>query len=258
MTSALPEDADLLFEKKQANALLTACRAGDPAALRRIQAHLSSDRSADVSQLTLADAQFAIARERGFPSWAKLKAHIEAHQPIEQQAERLLRAAWNGQLEIVTRLLTRTPALARHSIYTACAALDAGAVADWLTRDSIPAPPSDQPGFSPLMYVCVSRMHTLGPSYATASLRCARLLLDHGVDPNSYQVGGVDGSRLAALYFACVANNVPVVKLLLERGANPNDGESTYHAAELNHRECLELLSAHGQYRAVLPGVTCG
>lgn len=249
MTSALPEDADLLFEKKQAKALLKACRAGDPAALSRVQAHLSSRHGGDVSQLTLADAQFVIARERGFPSWPKLKAHIEAHQPIEQQTERLLRAAWNGQLEIVTRLLTRTPALAKHSIYTACAALDAAAVADWLTKDSaIPAPPPDQPGFSPLMYVCVSRMPTLGPAYAIASLRCAQLLIDHGVDPNSYEIGGPDGSRLPALYFACVANNVPVVKLLLERGANPNDGESTYHAAELNHRECLELLSAHGAH----------
>lgn len=247
MTSALPDDADLLFEKKQAKALLKACRAGDPAALTRVQAHLSSRRSGDVSQLTLADAQFVIARERGFPSWTKLKAHIEAHQPIAQQAERLLHAAWNGQLEIVTRLLTRTPALARFSIYTACAAVDVDAVADWLTRVSAwPAPAADQPGFSPLMYICSSRMHTLGPSYANASLRCAQLLLDHGVDPNSYEVGGPDGSRLSALYFACVANNVPVVKLLLDRGAEPNDGESTYHAAELNHIECLELLTAHG------------
>src|SRR5687767_2559982 len=76
MTSALPEDADLLFEKKQAKALLKACRAGDPAALSRVQAHLSSRRGGDTSQLTLADAQFVIARERGFPSWPKLKAHI--------------------------------------------------------------------------------------------------------------------------------------------------------------------------------------
>jgi ankyrin repeat protein len=39
---------------------------------------------------------------------------------------------------------------------------------------------------------------------------------------------------------------VPVVRLLLERGAEVNDGESVHHSAELNHRECLELLLAHG------------
>jgi len=247
VTSALPENADLFFERKQAKALLKACRAGDAAALIRMQAHLCSRQGSDASQPTLADAQFVIARERGFPSWAKLKSHIEARQPIEQQAERFLRAAWNGEQAIATRLLARNPAVAKHSIYTACAALDADAVANWLTRDSaFPAPPPEQPGFSPLMYVCASRMHALAPSFADASLRCARLLLDHGADSNSYMVGGVGGSRLPALYYACVGNNVPLVRLLLERGADPNDGESTYHAAELNHRECLKLLLAHG------------
>ena len=54
-----------------------------------------------------------------------------------------------------------------------------------------------------------------------------------------------ENARIALLYFACVLDHVPIVRLLLERGANPNDGESVYHSAELNHRECLELLLAH-------------
>src|SRR5206468_8066351 len=37
-----------------------------------------------------------------------------------------------------------------------------------------------------------------------------------------------------------------LVRLLLEHGAHPNDGESVYHAAESNHRDVLELLVAHG------------
>ena len=39
---------------------------------------------------------------------------------------------------------------------------------------------------------------------------------------------------------------VAVARVLLERGANPNVGESIYHAAELNHRDCLDLLLTHG------------
>src|SRR5438046_9892075 len=101
-----------------------------------MQAHLSSRQGSDASPPTLAEAQFVIARERGFPSWAKQKSHIEARHPIEQQAERFLRAAWNGVQAIATRLLARNPAIAKHSIYTACAALDADAVANWMTRDS--------------------------------------------------------------------------------------------------------------------------
>jgi ankyrin repeat protein len=48
------------------------------------------------------------------------------------------------------------------------------------------------------------------------------------------------------LYHACVAGHPDVVALLLERGADPNDGESVFHAAELNRRECLALLAQHG------------
>ncbi len=50
---------------------------------------------------------------------------------------------------------------------------------------------------------------------------------------------------LPPLYHACMANDLALVKRLLADGANPNDGESVYHAAQLNRRLCLELLLAH-------------
>ena len=51
---------------------------------------------------------------------------------------------------------------------------------------------------------------------------------------------------LPPLYHACMANDVALVRQLLEGGADPNDGESVYHSAQLNRAECLELLLAHG------------
>ena len=51
---------------------------------------------------------------------------------------------------------------------------------------------------------------------------------------------------LSPLYHACMADDRALVKKLLLEGANPNDGESVYHAAQLYRRECLELLLAHG------------
>lgn len=51
---------------------------------------------------------------------------------------------------------------------------------------------------------------------------------------------------LPPLYYACMADDLPLVKKLLEEGANPNDGESVYHSAQTNRRACLELLLAHG------------
>lgn len=51
---------------------------------------------------------------------------------------------------------------------------------------------------------------------------------------------------LPPLYHACMANDLPRVRQLLAEGADPNDGESVFHSAQLNRRDCLELLLAHG------------
>jgi ankyrin repeat protein len=51
---------------------------------------------------------------------------------------------------------------------------------------------------------------------------------------------------LPVLYFASERGNAAVVRVLLEHGADPNDGESIYHAAQFDRRACLELLLAHG------------
>jgi hypothetical protein len=49
------------------------------------------------------------------------------------------------------------------------------------------------------------------------------------------------------LYGATGVNNYPLTaRVLLAAGANPNDGESIYHAAEKNHVACLEALVAAG------------
>lgn len=80
---SLPAVPDLEQQKKQARELLDAARARDPAALRRFRVHhprLSAlpDHEWPPSRLALHDAQLVLAREYGFPSWPKLKAHIEA------------------------------------------------------------------------------------------------------------------------------------------------------------------------------------
>ncbi|RPI64176.1 MAG: SAM-dependent methyltransferase, partial [Lysobacterales bacterium] len=78
-----PLRLDLENQRKQARSLLKAARAGDARALRRLAAvhpRIHSDSSAAAARLrwSLHHAQLVIARERGFKSWAKLKAHIEA------------------------------------------------------------------------------------------------------------------------------------------------------------------------------------
>jgi ankyrin repeat protein len=51
---------------------------------------------------------------------------------------------------------------------------------------------------------------------------------------------------LPPLYHASVANDLTEVKRLLDAGADPNDGESVFHAAEKNHRAVVDLLMQYG------------
>ncbi len=248
MASALPDHPDLELEKKQAKALLKAYRAGDSSAVARMHARLP--RLKNEPSAALADAQFVLARERGFESWPKLKAHIESRRPLDDQVIEFVRAACNGRHAAAARLLAKTPAIVTHSMHAACAAADLDAVTAILDRDpgALNAPQPLQGG-EPIVYACASHIHKQSRKLAAASRTVVELLLDRGADPNAFTLVNSDqpdGDKLSVLYRASVADNAPVVKLLLERGARVHDGESIYHAAELNHRECLELLLAYG------------
>jgi ankyrin repeat protein len=164
-----------------------------------------------------------------------------APQPGGQLAEQYLAALREQDRKAAARLLVRHPEIARANFWSACAAGAAELVAARLAEDAtLAVAPHEPHGWTSLLYLCAAPV-------ATGSLRCAELLLAHRADPNSYILFNEDPQcKLPALYFACMSDNVAVVRLLLERGADPNDGESIYHAAEHDHRACLELLLAHG------------
>jgi len=70
----LPERPSLEQLRNQAKDLLRDARSGDASALARMNA---TRRGASRARISLADAQLAIAREFGFPSWPKLVRHVE-------------------------------------------------------------------------------------------------------------------------------------------------------------------------------------
>jgi hypothetical protein len=79
----LPPNPNLRQLRNQAKDLHKAQKAGDPDALRRIgESHprFSGSSEADIAaaETVLADAQLVIARELGFSSWPKLKAHVQS------------------------------------------------------------------------------------------------------------------------------------------------------------------------------------
>ena len=71
--------------------------------------------------------------------------------------------------------------------------------------------------------------------------------LQGGESANAFLLVTDDGEqRIPVLSFASIAGNAKVARVLLEHGADPNDGESVYHAAELNQRDCLQVLKEFG------------
>ena len=79
----LPANADLAHLKHQAKDLIRGHQAHDSGANQRIREFhprflTSTDADISAAPFTLSDAQYAVAREHGFASWAKLKAGVQA------------------------------------------------------------------------------------------------------------------------------------------------------------------------------------
>ena len=104
-TSRLPARPSLEQLRKQAKELLRDYLAGRTAAVERF--HL---RKPQVSNASLSDAQFVLAREYGFESWAKLVHHVEAVQSsgrleqFEQLAKTLANAYSTGDATAIREL----------------------------------------------------------------------------------------------------------------------------------------------------------
>ena len=115
MKRELPPRPNLEQLKIQARELLKGHQTHHPEALRRIQEvhpRLSSARPTPVrdAKLRLSDAQLVIAREYGFESWPKLKAHVERCQ-LEEVIGEFHKAFENDDVALFRRLLERYPKL---------------------------------------------------------------------------------------------------------------------------------------------------
>jgi hypothetical protein len=92
--------------RKQAKDLLRNCQDGVAAAAARIRRHRP-----EAIDPSLADAQFALAREYGFESWPKLVHHVDAANPADldrfDHIARDLMAAYAGDADALARLNDR-------------------------------------------------------------------------------------------------------------------------------------------------------
>ncbi len=237
--------------RRQARTLLRRAQAGDPvmiAFLRGLLPRLEAlDDQAVAATIQLADVQHAIARKMGHTNWASVKAMYESIAPIHRQAATFLLAVRDGDHAKARTLLEATPTIATYSIHAAAAAGRLDAVRAFLERDATLAS-SHAPGdtLEPLLYaVSWDLKRDLGVSRETQH-DIVRALLDAGGNPNASAPLPDVSDTIPALYWPCVNGDAALARVLLERGANPTDGEGLYHAAQHDQRECLEVLQAFG------------
>jgi ankyrin repeat protein len=161
----------------------------------------------------------------------------------------------SGTLDAAETLRAADPRLAERSVHAAAALGDADAVRRHLARDGGAASAAGGPfGWDPLTYLCFSRYLRLDAARGDAFVDAAHALLDAGASARTgFREPGHDPSPVfeSALYGAAgVAHHAGLTRLLLERGADPNDDEVPYHAPETYDHGALRALLESGRLSA--------
>ncbi|MDQ0372716.1 ankyrin repeat domain-containing protein [Cellulomonas humilata] len=266
--ATLPTHPDLGHLRRQARALQRAAVAGDPQAADRI-ARNHPNPPTDLSTFRLSAAQLTVAREYGFPSWPRLRHHLDARaahswnptdedQSVSAQFCRLACLTYSGSdapdRRTAARVLLRThPDLVDDDIWAAAAAARPDVVARLLGRDPTLARRRGGPhGWRPLAYLTYSRVGGGDP------VGTARLLLDAGADPDEGYLWHGEPTLFTLLTGVFGEGeggpvsqprhpeSIALARLLLDRGAEPNDGQTLYNRMFGTDDDHLVLLFAYG------------
>lgn len=230
--STLPVRVDLDQLRRRAKDLLRAARQGDADAVGRI--HAVSD------ELTLTAARLVIARDHGFASWLRLKDEVQARTSgVDEVARAFCAASIGDRPGRAFRMLAADPDIAKHGLAVAIVLGDVERVRTELDEDPAAATrPDAQTGWTALHLACSSRWHRLDPSRAEGLTAVARLLLDSGASPTGAAGNGWTPLRCAVAGSA----NAAIVRLLLDRGAVPEDHDLYLACFGDDEHETLRLL----------------
>lgn len=157
---------------------------------------------------------------------------------------------WHGTLEAAEAILAANPALRTSDIHTAAVLGDDVLVRQHIARDPRCVTAKSPPyGGDALNYLGLSKYLRLDPTRSDAFLRAARALLDAGADPNTgFWTTGQYPEYESALYGAAgVAHHAALTRLLVERGADPNDEDAVYHAPEGGDLGAMQVLVETGK-----------
>ncbi len=168
--------------------------------------------------VTLADAQLQIARSYGFPSWPKLKAHVNSL----AESGKLKDAIDRNDVPLVQSMMARNPAL-----HQAPLGYGNDGPLTWVAECRVPfvAPNRTRLAMAKWMIENGSDIHRGGDApLMRAALNSQRipmmeLLVSLGADVNAAWHG-----HFPILFAACEALNPPSLEWLLNHGADPNCG----------------------------------
>src|SRR3954469_4643612 len=157
----------------------------------------------------------------------------------------------SGTLERAEAILAAHPDISSRSIHTAAILGDADEVRRFVDNDASSATRKGGPReWDPLTHLCFSRYLRLAPARSAGFVRAATTLLDAGASANTgWMEHNHQPERVweSALYGAAgVAHHAELTKLLLARGADPNDDETPYHAPETYDNAALKILVESG------------
>lgn len=269
MASSLPDHPSLDRLRSAARDLQRGARSGDAAALALISEHHPAPEAAATQGFPLHATQLAVARAHGFLGWPALVGYVETaaeftRNPLQDEARlptaelfcSLACLFYNGDDEperwaAASTLLEQEPGL--EGISVAATAADLPAVQSILAADPAAATRLAGPHrWAPLLYVTYSRVTGGDP------VGVATALLDAGADPDA----GFLWSGLATPFTALTGvfgegemgsarqpahpQWQPLARLLLDRGAEPNDAQTLYNRMFRSGTAHLELLFEYG------------
>jgi ankyrin repeat protein len=160
----------------------------------------------------------------------------------------------SGTMEHAEMILARYPEVARSNIHTASILADEAAVRGFLDRDSTSASTKGGPhGWDALTHLCFSRYLCIDKVRSDAFVRTAGALLDAGASAKTGWTEMIDHPTPrptfeSAIYGAAgIARHAKLTRLLLERGADPNDEETPYHVPEGYDNTVMQIVLESGR-----------
>jgi ankyrin repeat protein len=158
----------------------------------------------------------------------------------------------SGMLDRAQSILAEHAELASSNINAAAILGDDKAIRRFLERDPAAATAKGGPrGWDPLTYLCFSRYLRLDRARSSGFVKAATALLDAGANANTgwFEMNHQPRPEWeSAIYGAAgVAHHAELTRLLLERGADPNDEETPYHAPEGYDNAALKVLVESGK-----------